>query len=339
MVMRAAVFGDTGTIGLVDRDPPEPRPGWVRLAVSAVGICGSDLNLLYANAGASRGVQPGHEVAGIVDCVGDGVAWSPGSRVALEPLVPCGACDWCRRGLRNLCPDLKLCGFTRPGGLAEFVHVPADALHAVPDDLSPAVAALAEPMAVCVRGARLADIRPGDRVAILGAGTIGLLSILTARASGAGEILVSGRYPHQRELAAALGADAVFEDADALLAAVGDRHVDVVVETVGGHADTLAEAVRTARSGGRIVMLGVFEGAPALPGFEFFRKELTLRASNCYGRECHQGDFARATVLVTRHAGAVAPLVTHSFKLDQVAEAFAAAADKRARSIKVQVEP
>jgi threonine dehydrogenase-like Zn-dependent dehydrogenase len=282
MVMRAAVFGDTGTIGLVDRDPPEPRPGWVRLAVSAVGICGSDLNLLYANAGASRGVQPGHEVAGIVDCVGDGVAWSPGSRVALEPLVPCGACDWCRRGLRNLCPD---------------------------------------------------------HVAILGAGTIGLLSILTARASGAGEILVSGRYPHQRELAAALGADAVFEDADALLAAVGDRHVDVVVETVGGHADTLAEAVRTARSGGRIVMLGVFEGAPALPGFEFFRKELTLRASNCYGRECHQGDFALATDLVTRHAGAVAPLVTHSFKLDQVAEAFAAAADKRARSIKVQVEP
>ncbi len=337
--MRAAVFGDTGTIGLVDRDPPEPRPGWVRLAVSAAGICGSDLNLLYAHADASRGVQPGHEVAGFVESVGDGVALASGASVALEPLVPCGTCAWCRQGLRNLCPELKLCGFTRPGGLAEFVHVPADALHPLPPDLPPAVAALAEPMAVCVRGTRLTGVALGERVAILGAGTIGLLSIVTARAAGAAEIVVSGRYPHQREVATALGADAVFESADALVAATGDQHVDVVIETVGGHADTLTEAVRTARSGGRILMLGVFEGTPALPGFEFFRKELTLRASNCYGRECHHGDFALATDLVARYADEIAPLVTHSFKLDQVAEAFAAAADKRARSIKVQVEP
>lgn len=337
--MRAAVFGDTGTIGIVDREAPEPRPGWVRLAVSAVGICGSDLNLLYAHRDTSRGVQPGHEVAGIVDAVGDGVELAAGTRVAVEPLVGCGQCAFCRRGEHNLCPTLKLCGFTRPGGMAEFVNVPAAGLYPVAADIPPHVAALAEPMAVCVRGVRLGAIDLGERVAVLGCGSIGLLTIVAARAAGAGEVLATARYAHQRELALALGADAVFDDADTLLSAAGDQHVDVVVETVGGHADTLTEAVRVARNGGRIVMLGVFEGTPGLPAFDFFRKELVLRASNCYGRERHEPDFALATRLVSAHRADVEPLVTHRFKLDEVARAFATAADKKSRSIKVQVEP
>ncbi len=337
--MRAAVFGDTGSIGVTERRLPEPRPGWVRLAVSAVGICGSDLNLLYAHGDQSQGVQPGHEVAGYVDAAGDGVALAHGSHVALEPLVGCGQCGYCRRGLHNLCGTVKLCGFTRPGGMAEFLTVPADGLYPLPDDLPAPIAALAEPMAVCTRGVRLAGIGLGDRVAVLGGGSIGLLSIVAARAAGAAEVLVTARYDHQRELAATLGADHVFASADALVEAVGDQHADVVVETVGGHAETLAEAVTVARSGGRILMLGVFEATPGLPGFEFFRKELTLQASNCYGRECRHPDFGLATRLVIERRDQLAPLVTHRFKLDQVAEAFATAADKRTRSIKVQVEP
>ena len=337
--MRAAVFGDTGEIAVVERKQPEPRPGWVRLAISAVGICGSDLNLLYAHGGASIGVQPGHEVAGVVDAVGDGVELASGTSVALEPLVACGRCDFCRRGLHNLCPSVKLCGFTRPGGMAEFLTVPADALYAVPDTLPAHVTALAEPMAVCVRGVRLAQLQLQERVAILGGGSIGLLTIAAARAAGAGEILVTARHPHQRDMALAFGADAVFASSQALLDAVGDQHVDVVIETVGGKADTLREAVSLARSGGRIVLLGVFEEDCHLPGIPFFTKELTLQASNCYGRDCHQGDFAIATQLVEAQQGSLAELVTHRFKLDQVAEAFATAADKSTLSIKVQVQP
>jgi alcohol dehydrogenase len=140
-------------------------------------------------------------------------------------------------------------------------------------------------------------------------------------------------------MATALGADAVFDSSSALLHAVGDQHVDVVVETVGGRADTLAEAVSIARHGARVVLLGVFDGDCRLPGLAFFTKELTLRASNCYGRECHQTDFAIATQLVDKHCGALGALVTHQFKLDQVAEAFATAADKATHSIKVQVQP
>ena len=337
--MRAAVFGETGEISVVTREASEPRPGWVRLAVAAVGICGSDLNLLYTHAAAAKGVQPGHEVAGVVEAAGDGVIIETGTRVALEPLIGCGHCNQCRRGAHNLCPTLKLCGFTRPGGMAEMVNVPHEGLHVLPDDLSLHVAALIEPMAVCVRGVRLAEIEPGDTVAILGCGSIGLLAILAARSAGAREILVTARYPHQQELALAMGAQGVFDTAQALLEAAGDQHVDVVVETVGGRADTLTEAVRVARHGGRILMLGVFEGSTPLPAFDFFRKELTLRASNCYGRERRHGDFSVATHLVHAHSNDVEPLITHRFKLDQVAEAFATAADKKTSSIKVQVEP
>ncbi|MEQ8483631.1 MAG: alcohol dehydrogenase catalytic domain-containing protein [Pseudomonadales bacterium] len=341
--MRAAVFGDTGQIGVVQKSPPEPKPGWVRLAVTASGICGSDLNLLYAHGNASVGVQPGHEVAGIVDALGDGLdgASGPtlGSPVALEPLIGCGHCNACRRGRHNLCPSVRLCGFTRPGGMAEYLVVPADAVHAVPDSLPAHIAALSEPMAVCVRGVRLARLSPGDRVAILGAGSIGLLAIVAARSAGASEVLITARHPHQQALARSLGADAVFADTRELLDAVGDQHVDVTIETVGGHATTLADTIAVTRSGGRVVVLGVFEGMAQIPGFEFFRKELSLLASNCYGRECAHGDFAAAADLVGRERDRLAPLVTHRFKLDQIAEAFATAADKTTLSIKVQVQP
>lgn len=337
--MRAAVFGETGEITVVDREATEPRPGWVRLAVSATGICGSDLNLLYRHGDLSRGVQPGHEVAGVIDAVGDGVTLSAGTAVALEPLAGCGRCQFCRRGLPNQCPEVRLFGFTRPGGMAEFLTVPGPGVYPVMPDLPPHVAALAEPMAVCVRGLRLAEIGMNDRVAILGGGTIGLLSILAARSAGAGEVLVTARYPHQQEFAAALGADRVYADAAELLREVGDQHVDAVVETVGGRADTLSEAVQVARNGGRLLMLGVFEGSPPLPAFDFFRKELTLRASNCYGHEHRHPDFGIAVTLVERHRDTIAPLVTHRYRLDQVAQAFATAADKTTHSIKVQIQP
>ncbi|MFM7120437.1 MAG: zinc-binding dehydrogenase [Gammaproteobacteria bacterium] len=343
MSIRAAVFDESGRIHVVERALPEPKPGWARIAISAVGICGSDLNLLYAAGGSARGVQPGHEVAGVIDLMGEALGNAPllssGTPVALEPVVGCGHCRQCLTGRRNLCSQVRLCGFTRPGGMADYLVVPADTLYPVAAHLPPHLTALCEPMAVCVRGTRLGRIDLHERVAILGAGSIGLMSILTARAAGAGEVFITARHPHQQDLARTLGADAVFPDTAALLDAVGPQHVDVVVETVGGRADTIRESAQIARSGGRIVMLGVFDRDPALPGMAFFQKELSLFASNCYGRECHHPDFALATGLVAQHAGLLGHLVTHRFALDQVADAFAAAADKSTLSIKVQVHP
>jgi threonine dehydrogenase-like Zn-dependent dehydrogenase len=324
---------------VVDRPLSEPRPGWVRLAITATGICGTDLNLLYAAPGSAKGVQPGHEVAGIIDLVGDSVTLPVGTPVALEPVIGCATCRFCRRGLPNLCSNLRLCGFTRPGGLADYVLVPEDALYPVRPSLPASITALTEPMAVCVRALSHARLRPGERVAIIGAGSIGLLSILAARAAGATEIISVARHPHQQALARALGAHHLFSESAELLKAVGPQHVDVVVETVGGRGDTLRESATLARSGGRIVLVGVFDRETAFPGMLFFQKELSLHASNCYARECHRSDFTVATELVDRYRDELAPLVTHRFALDQVVEAFATAADKTRQSIKVQVHP
>lgn len=335
--MRAAVFQGTGKIGIEERPVPEPPSGWVRIAVDAGGICGSDLHLLHGKLVPNKGIQPGHEITGHVEALGDGSTAEIGQRVAVEPILGCRLCHYCATGAPNLCPDTRLFGFALPGGLAEYVCVPDQALHTLPQGLAPRTAALCEPMAVCVRGIRIGSVGVGDKVAILGAGSIGLLSILAARSAGAGEILITARYPHQQALARALGADGVFESADALLQEIGGQHSDVVIETVGGHADTMREAVGVARTGGTIVMLGVFDSDPSLPGFPFFQKELRLLASNCYGRERKLGDFALGTQLVADHAGTLEALVTHTFALDQVAEAFATADDKRQRSIKVQI--
>lgn len=337
--MKAAVYSGPGVIGIKERALPEPEPGWVRIGVTTSGICGSDLHIYHAALGDPTGMQPGHEVAGIIDAVGDGAGLATGTLVAVEPILGCGGCHQCGVGRANLCPDTRLFGLALPGGLAEYVCVPESLCHELPNNLNQSAAALAEPMAVCVRGARIGQISLGDRVAIIGAGSIGLLSIITARQAGAGEVLITARHPHQQELARALGADRVFADSKALLAEVGDQYVDVVVETVGGETETLAESVHVARTGGRISLVGVFTGNPQLPGMPFFSKELTLAASNCYSREDDQGDFALGADLAVRNAALIEPLVTHRFSLDEVVTAFATADDKSNRTIKVHIQP
>lgn len=223
--------------------------------------------------------------------------------------------------------------------MADYFDVPAACLHVLPDALDDNVAALCEPMAVCVRGVRLGGVGIGDRVAVLGAGTIGLLSILVARNAGASEVFVTARYPRQAELARALGATRVYEDRDALLDELGDQLVDVVIETVGGHADTVAEAVSIARPGATIAVLGVFAGSASFPGLDFIGRELTMVGSSCYARDRRVGDFALATDLTIAHENQLPELVSHRFALDQVVDAFAAAADKSGGAIKVQVMP
>lgn len=335
--MKAAVFQSGGGIGVLTQQQPEPGPGQVRLGITAAGICGSDLHIKHGALGDPAGIQPGHEIAGIVDAVGDGVSITTGTHVAVEPIVACNSCHFCYTARGNLCADHEFIGIALPGGLTEYILVPESLLYRLPQNLNKSSAALSEPMAVCVRGARIARVGIGDRVAIIGAGSIGLLSILAAKQAGAGEVLITARHPHQQELALALGADKVFQSAEHLLSEIGDQHADIVIETVGGEGNTLDEAVRITRSAGRIAVLGLFQGSPAIPGMAFFQKELTIAASNCYSRESTLSDFYLGTQLATQHADLITPLVTHTFSLDEVDQAFAVAEDKSTRSIKVQI--
>jgi threonine dehydrogenase-like Zn-dependent dehydrogenase len=266
----------------------------------------------------------------------DGPAGLPDVLYAASPLVACNSCEFCADRRWNLCRrGGDLIGFGRNGGLAEWVDVPLQNLTPMAPDLSPSVAVLAEPMAVATRGVLMAAIGPADHVLVLGGGTIGLLAAAVA-ATRATQVTMSVRYPHQGEVASGLGVDVIGED-DAVVWGKQVRP-SVVIETVGGRANTLDVAIDVARRGGRIIVLGTFANIP-VNLFAAGQKELVFLNSFGYGSSDGRDDFEVGAALLDELAGPLSGLVSHRFGLDQVAEAFASAGDKSSGAIKVMVVP
>ncbi len=339
--MRAAFCVEAGKIEIRDVPVPEPADHEVTVRVRNCGICGSDLHFFCGHLPPPP-VCPGHEISGEIARVGPGVTrLREGDPVVIEPLIACQRCNFCRSGNYQLCPHVKVLGNMADGGFADYVRVPESAVFPVPGDLDWAVAALVEPLAVAVHGLRIAPMHAGDRVAVLGAGTIGLLSVVAARHNGAGEVWVSARYPHQAEAAKALGADRVFTGPAAAteLFEAGSRTApDIVVETVGGRADTLEQALPLVRAGGSVVVLGLFTSMPQLNGILLVVREIRVVGSMTYGRTIAGADFERAVEVLRAEASAVRGLVTHRFPLENIATAFQTASDKGSGAIKVSVE-
>jgi len=339
--MRAAFC--TGTEQLEVRDVPEPvpGPGEVIVRVRSCGICGSDLHFFHGALPAPS-VCPGHEISGEVYEVGQAVDLHPGDRVAVEPLVVCRECVYCRTGDYQLCRRFRLLGAMVDGGFAEYVRVPAYAAFPLPPGMDCEVGALTEPLAVAVHAVRLAPVRLGHRVLVLGGGTIGLVAVAAARAAGAGDVWSTVRHAHQARAAEALGATRVFTDpgdAGALAAAATEHPVDVVIETVGGRADTLNEALLHVRPGGTVAVLGVFSTMPALNALLLLMKEVRIVGSLTYGRPDPRADFEIALHLLGAEPERFRQLITHRVPLAEIGRGFALAGDKRAGSIKVAVTP
>jgi len=337
--MKQAVMTGLRAIEVRDVEPPSPGPGEVLIRLRSVGVCGSDLHFYRGEFPVPQGSVLGHECAGEVAGLGEGVTvWAPGDRVALELFVVCLTCEQCRSGNYHLCPSRNGYGLNMPGGLREYMTVPAYALYRLPDEIDFELGALCEPLAVAVHGLRLVDLRFGERVGVLGAGTIGLMAIAAAKAMGATYVAATARHPHQREMARQLGADAVF-DADTgvpqMTAALGGA--DVVVETVGGEAATLGQALGIIGAGGRISVLGAFTKPVSIHPILFFLKEARIVGSNCYGRPGRRSDYELAIEIMRRHADQLRSVITHRFPLDDVAQAYATADDKSSGAIKVQV--
>ena len=331
--MRRAVWTEAG-LEVVDGDPGPLPPGWTRLRVEACGICGSDLHFWHGHLRRPLGTSPGHELVGTVV---DGPAGLADVRYAVSPNITCGTCEFCLRGRSNLCggggPGI---GLGRDGGLAELVDAPVANLAPIPDGVDPITASLTEPLAVTVRGVGLAGLEPDSRVLVLGAGTIGLCAALVAR-DRAAEVAITARHPHQRAAADAIGVTVLGEDE---AVAWGKEHrPDVVVESVGGVADTLGEAIRVLRRGGRIVLLGTFSEPKAVDLQRLMMKEVSLLGSFCYGGGGRESEFASAARLTGRWREELAALTTHQFPLDDVVGAFSTAGDKSSGAIKVTLTP
>jgi len=341
--MRAALCTAPGTFELRQLPRPQVGPGQVLLQVRSCGICGSDLHWFQGQLPPPP-VSPGHEIAGEVAAVDGGTgALGVGDRVVVEPLVVCGHCPACRVGDYQVCPAVKFLGVSRDGGFAEYVAVPREHLYPLPAELDFAAGALAEPAAVSVHGVRLGHVALGDRVLVLGAGTIGLFCVLAARAAGAAQVAITARYPHQAEMARRLGATHVFATTPE-----GDREradftsecpPDVVLETVGGSGESLNEAIRSVRPGGTVVVLGLFLSQPPCDALSLMLKEVRVVGSFTYGRAGRRSDFTLALELLSANASVVNDLVTHRFELARIGEAFKVAADKKRGAIKVTVTP
>lgn len=301
-------------------DRPEIGAGEALVRVDACGFCGSDLNIVAGTHPRARApLTIGHELAGTVVGVADDVAdVAIGDRVTMFPLISCGHCHACTHGHPHVCRTLRLFGFDVDGGMADYVRLPADALMKLPADMPAAVGALIEPLAVSVHAVARTSLAGVRVAAVLGAGPIGLLTALVARARGIEHVFVSDVAPARLDLARELGLEAV-EAGEPLFARVmaetGDDGADVVFECAG-HPSSAVEMTRLARSRGVIVAVGVFKQPVAVDVQAINFKEIELVGSRVYERR----DFADAIAL----AGSL-PLeriVSHRFPLTDVSGAF-----------------
>lgn len=332
--MLQSYWTDEG-IKLRDVNPGPLAPGYVRIGVKACGICGSDLHRLKGSMPARPGIgnTPGHELVGTIM---EAHSSFPDELYAVEPWLACGHCDYCLRGRSENCRNGSLIGATVAGGLADFIDVPERNIHRADPSLSTLEASLNEPFAVCTRSIHLAELKMDSRLLILGAGTLGLICGVLAR-DFAGRVAITARYPHQAEAAKTLGVESVTEaDADEF---AKDFEPDVVIESVGGHANTIEQAMKAARPGGRIVVQGLFSNQPPFDARALVIKELRLTGSRVFGVGERGPEFAAATQFLPRYRDAIHVLQTHQFPLSRIGDAFAAAVDKNTKAIKVTLFP
>ena len=312
-----------------------PGPGEVLVRIEAGGICGSDLHYFHHGGfGTVRIKQPmvlGHEIAGVVAEVGAGVSHlRPGVRVAVNPSLPCGQCRYCQDGQQRHCLDMRFMGSAMrfphvQGGFRQALSIPAVQAVPIPDGMSMAEAAMAEPLAVCLHAVRQAGPMIGRRVLVTGCGPIGIITIMAARLAGAAEITATdlSAFPlrHAENAGATTTVDATNSDALAPYAA-GKGTFDVMFECSGSGA-VLRGAFDALRPGAVIVQVGI-GGDVTLPMNVLVAKEFEVRGSFRFDRE-----FPLAVELMGSGRIDVKPLVTKTLPIADAAAAFELASDRK----------
>ena len=334
-----------GRIAVEAADVPAPGPNEALIRTLVVGVCGSDLHAAHGrHPFVPLPYRPGHEVVGVIEAgpieAGGAAAgaWTPGQRVIVEPDLPCWTCKMCTTGRENLCENLQFfgCGYAQ-GGMADYFTLPANRLHPVPDVLDDHAAALIEPLSTPVHAVRLAGDVVGRSVAVLGAGTIGLLTLAVLRAHGAGTVVSTDPNLAKRQRAAALGADATIDA----------RSPDVtrqVREALGGSADivfdcvsvqsSLDQAIAIADKGGTVMVVGVPAREVTVPLPIVQDHQIRIQGSATY----LPPDYAESADLLRRGAVKAADFVTAVRPLAQVAEAFALASSGQHVKVLVSVD-
>ena len=325
---------------LVDAEIPEAAPGEVLVRVAFAGICGSDMHIIHGDNAFERFPRiTGHEFAGLVEAVGEGVEGvTVGDRVCIDPVISCGHCYPCRIGRPNVCTALEVIGVHRNGGFEERVNVPAGNVHRLPENLGLDAAALVEPYTIAANVLGRMQPHPGDRLLILGAGVIGLTILQVARAQGIEDITVSdvidARLATARELGATRTLNGAEQDVEAEVAALTAGEGMPLIADAACVPALLPQMLRMASPAGRIGLLGFNPTPSDLVQLEVIKKELTLVGSRLNNRKFPE-------VIELMASGRLDPLalVSHRLPFDDMPGAIEMIDHhpERARKVLIQI--
>ena len=253
--MKAVVLSAVDNLALLDVEKPKPGIKECLVKVLACGICGTDRHIYHGEYPSAKPVILGHEFGGVVEDVGPDSKFQVGQVVSVDPNIVCGNCLDCKEGRTAFCPDLTALGVNINGGLAEYVLTPDAQIYPVRNDLNPLHLAFIEPLACSIRGLDLANLKGGEKVAILGGGVIGLLVVQLAKLAGASEIVLVTRQKFRRDVALKLGAtrviDPINENVDTAI-----TNMDVTFECAGS-VETFKQSQKITRRGGSVIVLGL----------------------------------------------------------------------------------
>lgn len=339
--MKAARINTPQTVQIDDVEYRKPELNFLTFEPRVTGICGSDLHVYHGDWDFSNQTG-GHEVAGIVQEVGDGVnQFQPGDRIVVEAVGGCGECAYCKRGLYNLCVNRFIFWGEGHGGFAESATAHQSTVYKIPEEMTFEQGSLVEPLAVSYRAIMQAGATSQDRVAIIGGGSIGLLCLAVAKAIGVQETLMVVKYPKQAEIAESYGADHIVNISDTNVQEYcsqldNDLGFDCVIESTGSETG-FKDSLSIVRSHGTIVLVGVYTKPLSVDLGAIVGGELNVTGSNCYSYQGLINDFDATIELIA--SGKVDPtkIITHRFPLDEIVEAFKIADDKTTDSIKVNI--
>lgn len=286
--MKAAVFYGKEDLRIEELPMPEVGPQDVLIKVCACGICGTDMHIFDGDKGAAdtpSGTVLGHEFAGVVEKTGSEVTGvSVGDSVSVDPNQLCGRCDFCRSGIGHFCTQMIGIGTTVNGGFAQYCSVNQSQVYQLPKGISFSQGAMNEPLACCLHGIDLCEIKPGTDAVVIGAGMIGQIMLQLAKQSGATNVIVIEPLAEKRMQAERLGAvltiDPTEQDARAVLVKNGYDNIETVIECVG-KSQTVEQAIVLAGNKSMVMLFGLTkpDDTAMIRPFEIFQKEITIRAS------------------------------------------------------------
>lgn len=303
---------------------PEPKKGEVLIKIMKIGVCGSDIHVYHGEHPFTKyPVTQGHEVSGEIAAVGEGVeGFAPGQKVTIQPQVVCGKCYPCRHGKYNLCEELKVMGFQTTGVASRYFAVDASKVTALPENLSFDEGAMIEPLAVAVHGVRQAGDVNGLKIAVLGAGPIGILVAQTAKGMGAESVMITDvsdvRLAKAKECKVDFCVNTKNKDfGEAMVENFGPDKADIIYDCAGNNT-TMGQAIKYARKGSTIILVAVFAGEAKVDLAVLNDHELDLNTTMMYRNE----DYIEAIRLVNEKKVVLAPLISKHFAFQDYLKAY-----------------